>query len=77
MSFIYILNQRPAKYEFSTSVSVYHATQAKIILSINSSLPQEVYMQSEKELLYHMQTEWKHHEPGEKEVLYKYVHLTV
>lgn len=43
-------NQRPTKYESSPSVSVYHATQAKIILYINSSLPQEVYVQSQKGL---------------------------
>lgn len=49
-TFINTPNQRPSKYEFFPSVSSYHATQTKVILYINSSLPQEVYVQSEKEL---------------------------
>lgn len=49
-SFFNILNQRPTKYELSPSVSLYHATQAKTILYISSSLPQELYVQSQKEL---------------------------
>lgn len=50
VSFINILNQRPTKYEFSLSVPVYHAIQAKITLHINSSLPLAVYVPSQEEL---------------------------
>lgn len=70
-------NQRPTKYKSPPSVSVYHGTQAKIILYISSSLPQEVYVLSQKGLRCTRLRENNMNLGKEKKVLCKYLHLTV